>query len=101
MPSLWDEGFGMAGIEALAQGTPVVAYEVGGIPEWCRGQAGLLVRCGNIREAAAAVLKLTEDAGRWVVHSRAARMVAELEFPPDRFRRELDEVLKAAMGVSG
>jgi glycosyltransferase involved in cell wall biosynthesis len=47
MPSRWDEAFGMVGIEAFAQGTPVLAYNVGGIAEWCTPDAGYLVPCGN------------------------------------------------------
>jgi len=94
IPSLWDEAFGMAGIEALAQGTPVVAYDVGGISEWCRDGAGVLVPCGHITRAAAAVLAMTEDLARWELHSRAARRMAETEFPAGRFARELDEILE-------
>jgi len=93
LPSLWDEAFGMAGIEALAQGTPVVAYDVGGVSEWCRDGAGVLVGCGDIRRAAAAVDQLTADPVRWAVHSRAARDLVDLEFPPERFVIELDAVL--------
>jgi glycosyltransferase involved in cell wall biosynthesis len=98
MPSLWDEAFGMAGIEALAQGTPVVAYDVGGISEWCRDGAGMLVPCGEVQGAARAVLDLTEDPVRWAVHSCAAKRIAQLEFPKGRFARELDEVIGEAMG---
>jgi glycosyltransferase involved in cell wall biosynthesis len=93
MPSLWDEAFGMAGIEALAQGTPVVAYDVGGVSEWCRGGVGVLVSCGDVRRAAAAVRQLTNDPERWMVHSRAAQRLVALEFPAERFARQLDGVL--------
>jgi glycosyltransferase involved in cell wall biosynthesis len=96
MPSLWDEAFGMAGIEAMAQGTPVVAYDVGGISEWCRNGAGVRVRCGDIWGAARAVEELTGDRVRWAVYSRAARQVAERDFPPRRFGHELDLVLSEA-----
>src|SRR5262249_807224 len=93
MPSLYAEAFGMAGIEALAQGTPGVAYDVGGISEWCHAGAGGLVPFGDIWQAARAVRGLTEDAVSWAKHSRAASRVAELEFPSVRFARELDEIL--------
>jgi glycosyltransferase involved in cell wall biosynthesis len=34
VPSLWPEPFGLVGFEAAAQGVPVAAFRVGGIPEW-------------------------------------------------------------------
>ena len=97
MTSLCDEAFGMAGIEALAQGTPVVAYDVGGVSEWCRGEAGVLVPCGDVRRAAEAVREVTQDTAHWAIRSRAARQLAEKEFPVERFGRELDELLKEVM----
>lgn len=33
-PSVWNEPFGLVGIEAMAHGTPVVACDVGGVREW-------------------------------------------------------------------
>jgi glycosyltransferase involved in cell wall biosynthesis len=37
MPSRWQEPFGIAGLEALSFGVPVVAWESGGMSEWHRG----------------------------------------------------------------
>lgn len=45
VPSLWPEPFGIVGIEAMAHARPVVAFAVGGIPEWMEdGVTGFLVR---------------------------------------------------------
>lgn len=40
MPSIWPEPFGLAGLEALAQGVPVVAFSMGAIPEWLHEPEG-------------------------------------------------------------
>ncbi len=43
VPSRWAEPFGMIGLEAMRQGRPVVAFGVGGIPDWLEdGVTGLL-----------------------------------------------------------
>jgi glycosyltransferase involved in cell wall biosynthesis len=45
MPSRWQEPFGIVGPEALAAGTPVVAWDSGGIREWHQGE---LVPWGDV-----------------------------------------------------
>lgn len=67
MPSLY-EGFGIAILEAMAAGKPVIATSVGGIPEFVKdGETGLLVKPGDanaLAEAMMKVLKEPEWAGR-------------------------------------
>ncbi|MGZ3527632.1 MAG: glycosyltransferase [Vulcanimicrobiaceae bacterium] len=71
VPSLWAEPFGLIGIEAQARGRPVVAYDVGGIPDWLE-RGGELVTRGDERELAAAIVRLCEPKN-WSVQSTAAR----------------------------
>lgn len=55
-PSLWQEPFGIAGVEALAAGIPVVASAVGGVPHWLEeGRGGLLVPPGDPDALGAAI----------------------------------------------
>ncbi len=56
------EAFGLVLLEALAQGTPVVASRVGGIPEFVEdGRAGLLVPPKQVAPLEAALRRLWED----------------------------------------
>jgi len=56
------EGLGIVILEAMAAGKPVVATNVGGIPELIEsGQNGILVETNNERELASAIVKVLSD----------------------------------------
>jgi len=56
------EGWSLAAIEANACGTPVVAFDVGGMVDSVSvGRSGLLIPWGNITEFAQAVIRLVSD----------------------------------------
>lgn len=77
VPSLWAEPFGYVGIEALARGKPVAAYDVGGIRTWLDdGRNGYFAPVGDTAELAQAIIALLDP----VLHtdfSFSARASAE------------------------
>jgi glycosyltransferase involved in cell wall biosynthesis len=61
LPSLY-EGLGVAALEAMAAGKPVIASRVGGLPELVAdGETGLLVAPKNVEGLAEAIVRLAGE----------------------------------------
>lgn len=60
MPSVWEETAGMAAIEHMARGRPVVASDIGGLGEVVNG-AGLKFPPGNASALARCLRRIVED----------------------------------------
>jgi len=76
-----NESFGLAALEALACGTPVIASNMGGLPEVViHGETGFLFPLGSVDEMADAALSLLRDQDRWSRFSEAARADAAARF---------------------
>jgi glycosyltransferase involved in cell wall biosynthesis len=62
VPSIWPEPFGIVGIEAMAYAKPVVAFDVGGIPDWLLdGETGYLVPPKDVTGLAKKIEYLLEN----------------------------------------
>lgn len=104
MPSLEDNQ-PQTGLEAMACGTPVVAFDSGGIPEYVRsGLTGLLARVGDAQDLSRQITwMLHHDAARHDMSWHARQMI-ESEFPlrlqAERYLRLYDEILYGAASTS-
>ncbi len=90
------ESFGLVLLEALAQGTPVIASRVGGIPEVLDdGRAGRLVPPNEVAPLAAAIQELYEDpaAGRALGEYGRTHVVPNYTW--DRLVDRLEEVFRS------
>ena len=98
-PSVWDEPFGLVGLEAMAHGKPVVAFDVGGIPEWLQdGRTGHLVPRQDVGTMAARIDELLADPGRARELGEAGRASLEERFPRAGHIDALEGVLASAAG---
>lgn len=77
-PSVWNEPFGMGIVEAMEYQLPVVATNVGGIPEiFDKSKCGLLVKADDSQSLANAIFKLISDAKLREEMGRLGRKRAE------------------------
>ncbi|MBI3333742.1 MAG: lipopolysaccharide heptosyltransferase II [Candidatus Omnitrophica bacterium] len=101
VPSL-NEGFGLAMVEAMAAGVPVVASNRGGPAEIIEeGLSGLLVPPGDAEGLTRAILTLLDDPALRRRMGQAARERARAEFDLERMIREVETVYREAVHRNG
>ena len=102
MPSVFPEPFGKSGIEALTQGRPVVAFAVGGIPNWLEdGVTGLLAQPADNTDLARKTQGLLEDRSRQDSMGRQGQRVVAERYATDRHLVTLEAVLHDVCDARG
>ncbi len=75
------ESFGLAALEAMSCGTPVIASRVGGLPEVVEeGGSGYLFPMGDVNAMAHGALEILGSKDRWRQMSARGREIAENQF---------------------
>lgn len=93
------ESFGLAALEAMACGVPVVGTAAGGLPEVVEdGACGFLRPVGDVEGMAAAAVSLLEDPVLWKQFSVEARRRAVEEFPTDEIVSRYRSLYEATLG---
>ena len=102
-PAVWQEAFGLAIAEAMATACPVVASNIGAVPELVvDGVTGLLVPPGDPLAIAAALERLTMDPELRNRLGQSARSRAEKMFDLERcVEQHLEWCLSAQRASSG
>lgn len=94
------ESFGLAALEAMSCGVPVVASDVGGLPEVvAHGETGFLHGVGDVDAMAGSVRRLLDDGALRSRMALAARARATTEFQIDPVVDRWEAVYARLMGT--
>lgn len=97
LPSLL-EATSLSGLEAMSCAKPLVASNIGGIPEIVDdGKTGLLVPAENERELAKAILQLLQDDERCEQMGEQARYRVETEFAWSVCSRKVEKIYNTVL----
>lgn len=101
VPSLANESFGLAALEAFARGRPVVASRAGGLPELVRdGENGWLVPRGDVAALAERVGWLLAHPAEAQAFGGAGRRLVERHYLPAPNRCRLEEIYAQAVALA-
>ncbi|MSR37174.1 MAG: N-acetyl-alpha-D-glucosaminyl L-malate synthase BshA [Gemmatimonadetes bacterium] len=96
------ESFGLAALEAMACGSPVVASRIGGLPEVVtEGESGYLLPVGDVEGMAAAAVAILSDGATWRRMSAAARETAVSRFESDKVVPVYEDLYREVIAGGG
>ena len=95
MPSSGREGLGIAVLEAMAYGKPVIASDIGGLPEVVIDSAtGYLVKPKDVHSIASVINKLVEDGSARIAMGSEGKRVFEERFKAKFMISRIDDLYK-------
>jgi glycosyltransferase involved in cell wall biosynthesis len=97
VPSIWNEPFGLVGLEAMAAARPVLAFDVGAVGEWLEtGETGLLVPEVSAMALAHGIAQTVADPERAAAWGRAGYQRVRSAFTRERHVEGLIPLLEHA-----
>lgn len=101
IPSVWEEAFPYAALEAMSVGAPLVASRVGGLPEVVEeGVTGLLFEKGSAEGLARCLAELAGDRARAGRMGEAGRALHRAEYTLEKMAERIEAVFLDRLAAS-
>ena len=101
VPSRWQEPGPLVALEAMARGTPLVTYSVGGLAEYVRDAGAGRTVDAHPSALAQGCRELVEDEREWIACSRRSLDAVEHVHSADRYLPRLERVYRDAVQAGG
>lgn len=99
IPSTWSEAFPQSALEAMALGQPIVASDIGGLPEQIQHErTGLLFPPRDASALAAAIRRCWEEPESARSWGLAAQCIQREEYTVERFAERTEAVYRKLLG---
>lgn len=92
LPSRWQEPAGLAALEAMAEGTPVIAYRSGGLAEYVADSGAGVVVPPAVESLVAETASLLGEEATWDRMSRSGLRAIETTHSPGRYAEALERL---------
>lgn len=100
VPSRWYENLPNSVLESYAAGTPVVASNIGSLPELViAGQTGELFEAGNAEDLAQKLSELTQDRARLVSMGAACKRMVESKYSRKAHLSKLESLFASVVSL--